>query len=126
MAPAPVVVAVLSWNTRDLLQRCLESFASEVEAGRVELWVVDNASSDGSAELVRERFGWANLIASEEDLGFGRAGNLVASRTESEWIATANADIARREGTLDALLDVARRDPGAGATAPRLAGRDGG
>ena len=124
MAPAPVVVAVISWNTRDLLQRCLESFASEVEAGRVELWVVDNASSDGSAELVRERFGWANLIASEENLGFGRAVNLVASRTESEWIAPANADIAIREGTIEALLDTAERDPGAGAIAPRLVGTD--
>src|SRR5437667_6979252 len=125
MASAPVVVAVISWNTRDLLERCLKSFASEVEADRVELWVVDNASSDGSAQLVRERFGWAHLIASEENLGFGRAVNRVASRTESEWLAPANADIAVRDGALETLLAAAEHDPRAGSIAPRLVGPGG-
>ena len=125
MACAPVVVAVISWNTRDLLRRCLESFAREVDSGRVELWVVDNASDDGSADLVREEFGWTRLIASEENLGFGRAVNLVASRTSSDWIAPANADIALREGAIDALVEAGERDRSVGAIAPRLIGPDG-
>jgi N-acetylglucosaminyl-diphospho-decaprenol L-rhamnosyltransferase len=125
MTRAPVAVAVISWNTRDLLARCLDSFAPEVEASHVELWVVDNASSDGSAELVRERFGWANLIASPENLGFGRAVNLVAERTASDWIAPANADISVRPGAIEALLEAGARDPGAGAIAPRLVIPDG-
>lgn len=120
MTRPPVVVAVVSWNTRELLTRCLESLEPEVGAGRVELWVVDNASSDGSAELVRERFGWAELIASDENLGFGRAVNLVASRTGSDWIAASNADVAVRPGAIEALLDAGARDPGAGGLAPRL------
>jgi len=69
---------------------------------------------------VRERFPWAHLIASDENLGFGRAINLVARQTSSEWIATANADIALRPGTLDVLLTAGERDRGAGALAPRL------
>lgn len=125
MTRASVVVAIVSWNTRDLLARCLESFAPEVHRGRVELWVVDNASSDGSPELVRERFGWVRLVASQENLGFGRAVNLVAERTSSEWIVPANADIALRPGALDALLVAGERDPGAGAIAPRLVLSDG-
>lgn len=120
-----VTVAVVSWNTRDLLARCLESLGPEVERGRAEVWVVDNASSDGSADLVRERFGWARLIASSENLGFGRAINLVAARTASDWLAVANADVALRPGALDALLESARRDPGAAAIAPRLVLPDG-
>ena len=122
---APVTVAVVSWNTRDLLARCLESFAPEVQSGRVELWVVDNASDDGSADLVRDRFEWAHLVASRENLGFGRAVNLVASRTSSEWIAAANADIAVRAGAIEELLDTGARDPRAGAIAPRLVVPDG-
>jgi N-acetylglucosaminyl-diphospho-decaprenol L-rhamnosyltransferase len=119
--PEPAVsVAIVSWNTRDLLARCLTSLGAEVEAGRAEVWVVDNASSDGSAELVRERFGWATLVASPENLGFGAAVNLVARRTSSEWIAAANADVALRPGALAMLLDAGARDPGAGAIAPRL------
>lgn len=125
MPGAPVTVAVVSWNTRELLRRCLESLSSEVERGRMEVWVVDNASSDGSPELVRERFAWARLIASPENLGFGRAVNLVAQGTSSEWLATANADIALRPGALDALLAAGSRDPAAGAIAPRLVLPDG-
>jgi N-acetylglucosaminyl-diphospho-decaprenol L-rhamnosyltransferase len=120
-----VVIAIVSWNTRELLERCLESMAGEVERGRVEVWVVDNASDDGSADLVRERFPWAHLVASSENLGFGRAVNLVANRTSSPWIAPANADIALCPGAIDALLDAGARDPGAGAIGPRLVLPDG-
>ncbi len=125
MPSAPVTVVIVSWNTRDLLARCLESFAPEVAEGRVELWVVDNASSDGSPELAAERFPWAKLIASPENLGFGRAVNLAAERTSSEWLATANADIAVRPGAIETLLATGARDPGAGAIAPRLVLPDG-
>lgn len=125
MPAVPVTIAVVSWNTRDLLARCLESLEPEVERGRAAVWVVDNASTDGSPELVAGRFPWVQLVASPENLGFGRAVNLVAQRTSSEWLATANADIALRPGVLDVLLEVGARDPGAGAIAPRLGLPDG-
>ncbi len=125
MAGAPVTVAVVSWNTRELLARCLESLSAEVARGRAEVWVVDNASSDGSPELVAERFEWVRLIASKENLGFGRAINLVVRQSSSDWLACANADIALRPGALEALLEAGARDPGAGAVAPRLMLPDG-
>lgn len=117
---APVTIAIVSWNTRELLRRALDSVAPEFEAGRADVWVVDNDSSDGSAELVRQRFPWVHLIASEENLGFGRAVNLVAADTRSDWVAPANADIALRPGALERLLATGDADPGAGAIAPRL------
>ena len=120
----PVTVAIVSWNTRDLLARALSSLERDVEAGRADVWVVDNASTDGSVDLIGE-FEWARLIASKENLGFGRAVNLVAERTSSEWIAPANADIAVRPGAIAALLDAGARDPRAGAIAPRLILPDG-
>src|ERR671925_1995732 len=98
-----VTVAVVSWNTRDLLDRCLRSLEPEVARGMAEVWVVDNASMDGSAEMVRDRFDWVRLVASEENLGFGRAVNVVARRTATEWLAPANADVALRPGALEAL-----------------------
>ena len=82
--PSPAVaVAVVSWNTRELLAACLRSLQPEADAGRAEVWVVDNASTDGSPDLVREEFPWATLVASEDNLGFGPAVNLVAARTLS-------------------------------------------
>jgi N-acetylglucosaminyl-diphospho-decaprenol L-rhamnosyltransferase len=120
-----VTAAVVSWNTRDLLDRCLESLRPEAEAGRLHAWVVDNASTDGSAELVRERHPWAELIASAENLGFGAAVNRVAEKTHGDWLLIANADVALRPYALDAMLEAGRLDPRAGAIAPRLVLPDG-
>jgi GT2 family glycosyltransferase len=127
-APAnnPVVtLAVVSWNTQSLLAECLESLREDAFAGFVEAWVVDNASSDGSAELVRTRFPWAKLIASTENLGFGRAVNEVANRTSSDWIVPANADVRLSAGALRGLLAEGERHPEAAVLAPRLILPDG-
>jgi GT2 family glycosyltransferase len=117
-----IAVAVVSYNTRDLLARCLESLAGD---DRLEVWVVDNASADGSAELVRERFPDVRLEARTDNLGFGRAVNLVAERADWEWLAIANADTALLPGAIDALLAAGEQDPGAGILAPRLLLPDG-
>lgn len=112
-----VTVAVVSYNTRELLARCLAS----LDDPRLDVWVVDNASRDGSAEMVRERFPHVTLEARPDNLGYGRAVNLVAERAQNwDFIAPANADVALRPGALDALLAAADADPGAGALAPRL------
>lgn len=115
-----VTVAVVSWNTRGLLERCLRSLAPEQDSGLADVWVVDNASSDGSADLVERQFGWARLVRADENLGFGRAVNLVAERTGSDWLAVANADTAVEPGALRTLLDTGHAQSAAGAIAPRL------
>ena len=116
----PVTIAVVSFNTRELLDRCLESMKPAADAGLAAVWVVDNASADGSAEMVAERHPWAELVRSDENLGFGAAVNLVADRTGSPWIAASNADLELRPGALTAMLDAASGDPAAGVIAPRL------
>jgi GT2 family glycosyltransferase len=120
MTAPRVAIAIVSWNTRDLLGLCLESMRADAEAGLAEVWVVDNASGDGSADMVSERFGWARLIASEENLGFGPAVNLVAERTDAEWIAASNADIELQKGALGRMLAAGDAHADAGAIAPRL------
>jgi GT2 family glycosyltransferase len=124
MAPA-LTVAVVSWNTRELLGRCLAALEPAAAEGLAEVWVVDNGSADGSPELVRERFGWTRLEARSDNLGFGRAVNLVAERTKTPWVAAANADVEVSTGALRALLAAGERHPRAGVLAPRLALPDG-
>lgn len=119
-----VAVAVVSWNTRELLDACLRSLAGEVTAGRAEVWVVDNASTDGSAALVRDAHPWAHLLEGA-NVGFGSAVNRVAQRTSTPWLAAANADVELTEGALAALVAAGRAHPEAGAVAPRLVGADG-
>ncbi len=120
-----VAVAVVSWNTRELLRPCLASLAADAKAGRAEVWVIDNASTDGSADLVGAEFPWARLVRSEKNLGFGGAVNLVAARTSGAWIAAANADVAVQPGAIAALLEAGSGARDVGAVAPRLRLPDG-
>jgi len=122
---APVAVAVVSANAKEHLRRCLASLRADHEAGRAEVWVVDNASTDGAADLVREEFAWVHLIASDENLGFGRAVNLVAARTASPWLATANDDVAVEPDAIARLLAAGAAAPSVGTVAPRLVLPDG-
>lgn len=119
-AHPPVAVAVVSWNTRDLLDRCLTALRADHQAGRAEVWVVDNGSVDDSAQMVRESHPWVQLIERPDNPGFGAAVNDVAARTAARWIAPANADTAVERGALAALLGAGRRYPRAGILAPAL------
>jgi len=121
----PVAVAVVSWNTRELLRRCLRSLQPEADAGRARVWVVDNASTDGSRELVRNEFPDVELIEPEENLGFGPAVNLVGQLSDSDWIAPSNADVELLPGALERLLDVGAAQERVGCVAPRLVLPDG-
>lgn len=123
-AAAPVTVAVVSFNTRALLLRCLRSLEPDVDAGRAQVWVVDNGSTDGSPEAVREAAPWARLLEPGSNLGFGRAVNLIARRTSGPWLACANADVALEPGTLANMLS-AGEVAGVGCVAPRLVLEDG-
>lgn len=118
-----VAIAVVSFNERDLLAACLRSLEADASAGRAEVWVVDNASHDGSPEMVAAEFGWVRLIANQENLGYGAAVNLVAERTDAGWIAPSNQDVALAPGALTAMLAAA--GPCVGVVAPRLVSEDG-
>jgi GT2 family glycosyltransferase len=118
-------VAVVSWNTRELLDACLRSLAPDAEAGLAEVWVVDNGSTDGSPDLVEREHPWARLVRSEENLGFGPAVNRVAAQSRAPWIAPANADIELMPGALGRLVAAGADGPGLGAVAPRLLLPDG-
>ena len=124
--PAPAAaVAVVSWNTRDLLDACLTSLRPDADAGRIETWVVDNGSADGSADLVRERHPWARLLVLDDNPGFGAAVNAVADSTQTPWIVPSNADVAVEPDAIRQLLSAGEAHPEAGVIAPALVLGDG-
>jgi GT2 family glycosyltransferase len=123
---ADVAVVIVNWNTVDLLDECLGSI--ERHGGtdrRLDVVVVDNASSDGSADLVRERWSSVRLIANDENVGFCRANNQAIRVTDAPAVLLINSDARLTEGCLDTMLDHLDRDPRAAIVGPRLEYGDG-
>ena len=118
-------VLIVNWNTRDLLRACLRSLREHPASVETETIVVDNASSDGSAEMVRAEFPEAILVASSVNTGYARGNNLAFERARGDRLLTLNPDTEVLEGTLDRALDALARHPHAGAVSVRLVGTDG-
>jgi GT2 family glycosyltransferase len=112
-----VSVIVVSYNTAELLSRCLDSLAAQAGdlASRgleLETIVVDNASADGSPDMVRQRFGWARLVDSPENLGFAAANNLARQMARGRHIVLLNPDARLAPGSLGVALDYLEANPG--------------
>lgn len=122
-----VVVVVVSWNVRNLLQQCLESLLNDSRTLRIRAVVVDNASSDHSASMVRQLFPSVDLIACEENLGFARANNLALRRYrgQSEYFLLLNPDTIVHPGTLVAMRDFMGANSDAGCAGCKVLLPDG-
>jgi hypothetical protein len=92
---------VVNWNTRELLLACLAALAAH--ARDAEVWVVDNASTDGSGAAVAESYPHVRLIANQENVGFARANNQVLRQLQTPFAWLLNPDTEIRPGALDAL-----------------------
>ena len=114
-----ISVLMVGYRTRAELARCLPSLFAASEGLGVEVVLVDNASGDGTAAWVAEAFPQVNLIALEENIGFGRAVNLAAEIASGDHVLLLNPDTEVRPGALDALLRFARAHPRAGLVGGR-------
>jgi GT2 family glycosyltransferase len=119
-----VSILIVNWNTRQCLRECLQSIQRTVKGLEIEVIVVDNASMDGSAEMVRSEFPGAILVASPENVGFARGNNLALSHASGEYILVMNPDVVLLDGTLEGLVDFAREVPDAGLVSPKLLNPD--
>ena len=106
------------------LGRCLKSLGSPGTG--LEVLLVDNASQDGSVELVQRDFPHVRVLAQERNLGFSAANNLAADFAEGEALLLLNADARLEEGALARLREVLDNDPRLGLVAPVLRYPEGG
>ncbi len=97
-------VVIVTWRARDLTLRCLEHLAPQCAAGGHQVIVVDNASGDGTAQAVAERFPDARLIEMAGNVGFGRAVNAGAADGTRPAVVLVNNDVFVHDGFVDALL----------------------
>lgn len=137
MAEQPVLsIIIVTWNGRELLRTCLRTLVGGEEAGvrrqasgvsplTSEIIIVDNASTDGSAEMVRVEFGDVRLIVNAENLGFARANNIGIRASRGRYVLLLNNDTLVPPGALAALVAFMDAHPEAGAVGPRLLRPDG-
>jgi GT2 family glycosyltransferase len=122
-----LAVGIVSWNTRELTLACLASLMAELarldEASSV--WVIDNASADGSPEAIAGAYPEVTLVRNADNVGFAAANNQFLRDCEARYYLLLNSDTVVHEGALAALLAEVSRQPGAGAVGPRLILGDG-
>ncbi|HJT77968.1 MAG TPA: glycosyltransferase family 2 protein [Gemmataceae bacterium] len=123
--PVDVTVCIASWNCRELLRACLESLHDQPQGVRVETVVVDNASTDGAADMVARDFPEVDLVRNPTNRGFARANNQAARRARGRYLFFLNNDTVVPAGTLRRLLDYAEAHPEVGMLGPRLRDGDG-
>jgi GT2 family glycosyltransferase len=122
--PVDLTVAVVTWNSADLIVGCLESLGG-VRAISTEIHVVDNASSDDTVELVRRRFPAVRVIRNDENLGFAAACNESWEHARGRYWMLLNPDAEVGPGALDDLVAFMDRHPAAGLATPTIVDVDG-
>ncbi len=119
MAPL-VSVIIVNFNTRDLLENCLSSLFQHTRKVSFEIIVVDNASQDGSSEMVLNEFSDVKLIQNKENTGFGQGNNLGASYASGKYLMLLNSDAVLVADTATALVRWMEEHPKVGAVGPEV------
>ena len=117
---------IVNWNTRELLAACLEStFAAMHDDLESEIIVVDNGSTDGSAEMIGEHFPRVHLIRNQENVGFANANNQAIRQSCGRYVLLLNSDTEVYPGALSTLVQFMNEHSRAGGCGSRLLNADG-
>ena len=125
MTSAVLDVVIVAYRSRDLLDACLTALRTHPAARGARTWVVDNASQDGTADMVRSRFPEVELIVSPHNLGFAAANNLAIRRGNAPYVLALNPDTRVTSGALDHMLELMDAEPSIGISGCRLELDDG-
>lgn len=120
-----VIVSIVSFNTRQLLRQCIENLLSQKTSHQVEVWVVDNASEDGSAQMIKQDFPKVTLIENKENIGFGKAHNQVFSKAMGDFFLIVNSDTKSPKDAIEKMVDFMQKYPDCGISSCKLVGLDG-
>lgn len=120
-----VSIIIASFNTREYLADCLRSVVNSNGAERFEVFVVDNGSTDGSAEMVRREYPGVAVISNEENIGFARANNRALVESRGRYILLLNPDAEVRSSTLSEMVELMDSRPDVGLSGVKLIRGDG-
>ncbi len=115
-----VTVIIVNWNTKEYLRACLRSLPGGASGLSLQVVVVDNASGDGSTEMVRLDFPDVEVLESKENLGFARGNNLALARARGRYVFLLNPDTELTPGALAEMVEYMEAHPETGVVGPRL------
>jgi N-acetylglucosaminyl-diphospho-decaprenol L-rhamnosyltransferase len=118
-------ISVVSYRTPILLRRCLGALEAERAQLSMDVTVVDNASGDGSAEMVDAEFPWVRVIRNDRNAGFGSAHNQAMRDATGRYLMVLNSDAIPRTGALRTLVDFLEAHPNVAVAGPKLRSPDG-
>ncbi|MBS1796445.1 MAG: glycosyltransferase family 2 protein [Acidobacteria bacterium] len=118
-----VAVAIVTWNSAGEIRACLDGLRGLPE--NWEVWVVDNASADATAAIVRDEFPFVRLVVNTDNRGFAAAGNQVIAATAADYVLLLNPDTETGPGDLAKALGIIETDPQIGLLGVRLCNPDG-
>ncbi len=128
-------IILVNWNTRDLLQGCLQSLSTtsghiadtclDFGSYRTEVFVVDNASTDASDRMTRADYPWARLIVNDQNMGFAPANNQAFRLSTGRYVLLLNSDTIVHAGAVQALIEFMDAHPRCSAGGARLLNADG-
>jgi GT2 family glycosyltransferase len=117
-----IAAVIVNYNTCQALRDCLNSIDRSAAS---EVIVVDNASSDGSVEMLRREYPWVKLHANQSNLGYGAAANQGIASCAAPYVLLLNSDTILQHGALEALALYLKDHPEAAIVGPRLMDSDG-
>lgn len=120
-----LTISIVNFNTGVYLSHLLKSLEEVRQEVEFEVWVVDNASLDNSLKLAKEKFPWVKFIESSENLGFGKAHNLVLKKLDSEYVLILNPDTDIPKGVIKYMVDFMDKNPWVGASTCKIVLADG-
>jgi N-acetylglucosaminyl-diphospho-decaprenol L-rhamnosyltransferase len=119
-----ISIVIVTWNTLKFLPKCLSSVYHETITHPIEVFVVDNASTDSTSEMVAREYPGAILIRNGENFGFAKGNNIALRRIleegRADYILLLNSDVVVQERALDKLADYLDQHPEAGGVSPSL------
>lgn len=118
-------ISIANHNNKECLQSCLGSIYSHTPETSFEVIVVDNGSSDGSVEVVKQAFPLVNVIENSENRGFVKANNQGIRASQGRYVLSLNNDTVIRIGTLDGLVRFMNEHPDVGVCGPKVLNQDG-
>jgi GT2 family glycosyltransferase len=120
-----ISIIIVTWNGKNIVAQCLDSLKQYAHKPATEVIVVDNASTDGTLEMIREQYLYVTLIANSANLGFAKANNIGIERSRGQYVCLVNSDVVVPEECIEKAINYMERNPAIGMLGPKMRLPDG-